>query len=87
MSCRAFSRRIEHQVLQACFERLGCDRILLDYQPTDRNAPIGELLAGLVELEPNQPIRLTRSAFNSRCPSLYAKVLSHDSLNEHRVAA
>ena len=87
MSCRAFSRRIEHQVLQACFERLGCDRVQLDYQPTDRNAPIGELLTGLVESEPNQPMMLTRSAFNFRCPSLYAKVLSHDSPNENRIAA
>lgn len=87
LSCRAFSRRIEHQVLQACFDCLGCDRILLDYQPTDRNAPIGELLAGLVESEPNQPITLTRSAFNSRCPSLYSKVLSHDSPNENHIAA
>lgn len=87
LSCRAFSRRIEHQVLQACFERLGCDRVLLDYQPTDRNAPIGELLAGLAELEPNQPISLTRSVFNSRCPFLYAKVLSHDSPNENHIAA
>ncbi len=87
LSCRAFSRRIEHHVLQACFDRLGCDRILLDYQPTDRNAPVGELLAGLVELGPTQPISLTRSAFKSRCPSLYAKVLSHDSPNENRIAA
>ena len=87
MSCRAFSRRIEHHVLQACFERLGCEQFLLDFQPTDRNAPIRELLAGLVGVVPNQPITLTRSAFNSRCPSLYAKVLSHDSPNGNRIAA
>lgn len=87
LSCRAFSRRIEHQVLQACFERFGVDQLLLDVQPTDRNAPLCEFLAGFVAVNPNQPITLTRSAFHSGCPSLYAKVLSHDSLNRNRHAA
>ncbi len=87
LSCRAFSRRIEHQVLKACFELFDCDQLQLDVQPTDRNAPLCEFLAGFVDTKPNQPITLTRSEFHSRCPSLFAKVLSHDFPNGNRVAA
>lgn len=87
LSCRAFSRRIEHQVLQSCFERFDCEQIHFDFLPTDRNAPLRELLTDLCGTEPNGPVTLTRSQFNSHCPSLYAKVLSHDSLNRNRVAA
>ncbi|HLQ47088.1 MAG TPA: hypothetical protein VK137_20260, partial [Planctomycetaceae bacterium] len=87
MSCRAFSRRIEHHVLQACFERFGRDQLLFDFQPTERNAPIRELLAELTGVEGNTPATLTRWAFDSRCPSLSAKVLSHDPQDGTRLAA
>ncbi len=87
LSCRAFSRRIEHQVLQACFERFECEQLQFDFRPTDRNAPLRELLTDLSGVEPNGPITLTCSTFNSHCPSLYAKVFSHESFNGNRVAA
>ena len=87
LSCRAFSRRIEHQVLQACFERFDCDQLFFDFLPTERNATLCELLTDFCGAEPNGPVILTRSKFKSHCPSLYAKVLSHDSLNGNRVAA
>ena len=87
LSCRAFSRRIEHVVLQACFERFDCEQLHFDFLTTDRNAPLRELLTDLCDAEPNGPVALTRMTFKSHCPSLYAKVLSHDSLNGNRVAA
>lgn len=87
LSCRAFSRRIEHQVLQACFDRFGCEQLHFDFQPTDRNAPLRELLTQLCGVELNGPLALTRAKFKSQTPSLYAKVLSHESFNGNRVAA
>ena len=50
MSCRAFSRRIEHQCLNYLFEKLDVDEIVFEYEATPRNGPIqdffAELLAG-----------------------------------------
>lgn len=87
LSCRAFSRRIEHQVLQACFERLGVDQLVFDFQPTERNAPLRNLLAELTGADPGSPTTLTRAAFDSRCPPLFAKVLSDGPQNGNRIAA
>ncbi len=87
LSCRAFSRRIEHQVLQACFERLGVDQLVFDFQPTERNALIRNLLAELTGADPSSPTTLTREAFASRCPPLFAKVLFDDPQDGNRIAA
>lgn len=87
LSCRAFSRRIEHQVLQACFERFNASQLHFDFVSTERNGPTRELLAQLTAEEPSLPTVLTRSNFELLCPSLYAKVLSHDSLLGDRSAA
>ena len=39
MSCRAFSRRIEHQVLAQLISEWSPERIELDFLPTERNTP------------------------------------------------
>ncbi|TXT39539.1 MAG: subfamily IIIC HAD-superfamily phosphatase [Planctomycetota bacterium] len=87
LSCRAFSRRIEHHVLKACFERFGVDQLVFDFQPTERNGPVRNLLIELTGSEPHSPTTLTRLAFDSRCPSLFAKVLSDDPQTGNRIAA
>ncbi|MEO8657196.1 MAG: HAD-IIIC family phosphatase [Bryobacteraceae bacterium] len=68
LSCRAFSRRIEHATLAHLFDRLGVEAIALDYAPTDRNGPVREFLAGL-EISPKEPV-ISLSAFEARCPHL-----------------
>ena len=39
MSCRAFSRRIEHHSLKRLFEKFDADEAVFDFQPTERNGP------------------------------------------------
>jgi FkbH-like protein len=68
MSCRAFSRRIEHATLRMLFEYFGAPAIELDFKATGRNGPLQEFLASL-ELTA-APWRLTRQRFDELCPEL-----------------
>lgn len=64
MSCRAFSRRIEHQCLSLLLHRW--EQASFEYKLTERNAPIRDFLekAGI-----NGGV--TRSAFERYCPPLF----------------
>jgi FkbH-like protein len=44
MSCRAFSRQIEHHTLRALFQHSNADEIQLAFQPTPRNQPLQEFV-------------------------------------------
>jgi len=61
MSCRAFSRRIEHHLLQWAFDRFDIQEILLDYAPTERNWPLQEFLRGVAAGEALN--RISREGF------------------------
>jgi FkbH-like protein len=74
MSCRAFSRRIEHQCLQYLFETMTADEIVFDYQATPRNAPLQEFFAGLLERPAVAGVSLTRNQFAAKAPRLYHHV-------------
>ena len=56
MSCRAFSRRIEHQCLRQLFGRFGVDEISFDFERTPRNTPFEEFLTGLLGAKPKAPV-------------------------------
>ena len=72
LSCRAFSRRIEHHMLKEVFERWQVDEVMVEFQPTERNGPAGELFASLLDGPPPAgPFALTRARFLARCPALY----------------
>lgn len=75
MSCRAFARRIEHATLRLLFDELGASTAILAYAPTERNGPLREFLAELVEVpaEPGE-IRITRDVFESACRPTYHAV-------------
>jgi FkbH-like protein len=64
MSCRAFSRRIEHQCLNLVFQRW--DRMRVRYRATERNSPLREFLsnAGISG-------EITRKQFQDSCPALF----------------
>jgi HAD superfamily phosphatase (TIGR01681 family) len=47
MSCRAFSRRIEHHTLSCLFETAGVGNIRLAFRATERNPPLREFLTSL----------------------------------------
>lgn len=85
LSCRAFSRRIEHVTLAALFEQLDCDELQFDFVATDRNGPLQDTLREFIQ----QPeagasvlvdglLTLTRSQFVANCPSLHAEVKTHE---------
>lgn len=74
MSCRAFSRRIEHQCLSYLFETLGADEIGFDYQATPRNGPLQEFFAELLGVPPVAGVRLSREQFVARVPPLFHRV-------------
>jgi len=74
MSCRAFSRRVEHQCLRHLFRRFGAAELRFDYAKTERNGPLQELFAALLGTSlPGASLVLTRAEFDTACP-----VLSHE---------
>lgn len=74
MSCRAFSRRIEHQCLKYLFDTLGANEIGFDYQATPRNGPLQEFFAELLGVPPVAGVRLSREQFVARVPPLFHRV-------------
>ena len=74
MSCRAFSRRIEHRCLQYLFDRFAVSEVLLHFRPTLRNGPVHEFLAALLGSDPSGDVHLPRSLFERKCPALYHSV-------------
>ena len=74
MSCRAFSRRVEHHCLKYLFEKFSADEIVFDYQATVRNGPLQEFFAQLLGVPPEIGLRLPRSCFFERTPPLFHQV-------------
>jgi FkbH-like protein len=73
LSCRAFSRRIEHRTLQHLFERFKSERIEFDFQATPRNEPLQSFFRSLGVI-PESGYVLERDAFLAQCPPLYQTV-------------
>jgi FkbH-like protein len=75
MSCRAFSRRIEHATLRYLFDRLAARELLFTFTPTDRNGPLQAFLASVLGRLPEAgTVALSRDRFIESCPALYHKV-------------
>jgi hypothetical protein len=74
MSCRAFSRRIEHQCLKYLFERMGVEEIVFDYAATPRNGPIQDFFAGLLQGPPPLNASIQRASFSMKAPRLFHRV-------------
>ncbi len=75
MSCRAFSRRIEHQCLKYLFEKLDVDEIVFDYEATLRNGPLQEFFAELLGTSPSPPLLLHKASFDAKVPALFHQIL------------
>jgi FkbH-like protein len=74
MSCRAFSRRIEHQCVRILLDRTGAREIRFAFRRTEKNRPIREFFAAFTGYLPEGPLTLTRSEFEANCPPLYHHV-------------
>jgi predicted enzyme involved in methoxymalonyl-ACP biosynthesis len=70
MSCRAFSRRIEHHMLKEVFDRHDVAEVIVDFAPTERNQPSAAFLRS-VAASADDRARVVRSSFLARCPALY----------------
>jgi FkbH-like protein len=83
MSCRAFARRIEHQCLQALFDRFGGADAALEFTATPRNGPVQDFLEDVCGRKPDGPCVLTREQFQLKRPPLYHQVgiLEHSKNN------
>jgi len=71
MSCRAFSRRIEHQCLKQLFERFDTEEIHFAFQRTPRNVPLQEFFSELLGAPPAGTACVSRQRFLENCPSLF----------------
>ncbi len=74
MSCRAFSRRIEHHCLRYLFDELGVSEIQFEYEKTAKNNPVQEFLAELAGSPPGSGVTLSRCDFEAHSPALFHRV-------------
>jgi len=74
MSCRAFSRRIEHQCLRYLFDELGAERVSFEYSPTDRNGPMRDFLTSVAGTSLDTSVTLAKEDFSNRAPQLFHRV-------------
>jgi FkbH-like protein len=74
MSCRAFSRRIEHQTLKTLLERYQVSTVRCAFAATPKNGPLREFFAGILGDTPQAPFEFSRSRFEAFCPALHHKV-------------
>ena len=75
MSCRAFSRRIEHQCLKYLFEKLDADEIVFDYEATPRNGPLQDFFAELLGAPPKPSLSVRKASFDLKVPALFHQIL------------
>lgn len=74
MSCRAFSRRIEHQTWKKLFARFRPSAVAVEFAPTPKNGPLQEFLAAILGQTPVAPFEFTQQEFEKCCPALYHRV-------------
>jgi FkbH-like protein len=74
MSCRAFARRIEHRCLQLLFGLTHAGEIEFAFEETPRNGPLRDFLESLLGGSPAFGCRLSRAAFEAKCPPLHQEV-------------
>ncbi len=74
MSCRAFSRRIEHRCLELLFHKFGAEKIVFDYEATARNGPLREFFTTMLDGPPQPGFGLMRDEFSRRSPRLFQRV-------------
>jgi FkbH-like protein len=77
MSCRAFSRLIEYQVISQLFERSGFESVIFAFKPTERNGPMQACLGQFNSLDNSgtSGIEVSSEAFVKACPKLHHEVI------------
>ncbi|MCL5746054.1 MAG: HAD-IIIC family phosphatase, partial [Acidobacteria bacterium] len=67
MSCRAFSRRIEHHMLDSLLARHEAGEVVVAFRRTERNGPARDFLSRFGELTEEGSFRISREGFQSAC--------------------
>jgi FkbH-like protein len=75
MSCRAFSRRIEHRCLEELFTRFSLKEIVCDFVSTAKNGPIREFLTDALGHELQTNCVISQSAYMANRRDTFQKVL------------
>jgi FkbH-like protein len=75
MSCRAFSRRIEHRCLLELIAKFNAEEIEFDFIETDRNEPLRTFLADAFGKRPESPYRVSSEVFLQQRQKTYHKIL------------
>jgi FkbH-like protein len=74
MSCRAFSRRIEHHSLKHLFHKFSADEIAFDFQTTPRNGPTQDFFAEVTGSALQPGVKISQTAFLEKLPPLFHRV-------------
>lgn len=75
MSCRAFSRRIEHKCVEKLFARYDVAEIEFRFQPTAKNEPLQQFLEDILGDDPSPGCRLSKSKFAEHRAETFHRVL------------
>jgi FkbH-like protein len=75
MSCRAFSRRIEHQCLKYLFEKLEAEEIVFDYEVTPRNAPLRSFFEELLGGPLSPALSVPKACFDAKAPAVFHRIV------------
>jgi FkbH-like protein len=67
MSCRAFSRRIEHQPLKRLLERYQASTVRCEFAATSKNGPLREFFTAILGDTPQVPFEFSREQFEAFC--------------------
>jgi len=77
MSCRAFSRRLEHHTLDGLFQHSNAEEVEFAFKTTEKNQPLREFFRGLgIAPDSEGAHRISRAHFSERCG-----VLPHQASN------
>jgi len=74
MSCRAFSRRIEHHTLKRILDKFDAEEAVFDFQATERNGPTQDFFLELAGQPPQPGLKVSRASFLEKAPPLFHRV-------------
>jgi len=74
MSCRAFSRRIEHHTLKRILDKFDADEAVFDFQATERNGPTQDFFLEIAGEPPQPGLKISRISFLEKAPPLFHRV-------------
>jgi predicted enzyme involved in methoxymalonyl-ACP biosynthesis len=79
MSCRAFSRNIEFQMVHQLFEKYQASSIRFAFKSTERNGPLQEFFGRFAKTDRfENGLELSASAFEQSRPELFHNVETID---------